>query len=269
MRRVLVGIPMGSDVVERCYNFRGGNARQQVSLWAAYQRKQSLTSCHILAGSRQIARFAQLASRRPPPRLLTCSPILRSGVCNAALASETAPPWMESAPPITRMHWPEQPTQVAPPHSSLPPPLLSVAPMMEWTDNHFRFLARLLTHRAHLYTEMVVDNTLRHNRDDLARFLEFPLGQHPLVLQLGGSNPEHLADAARMAATFGYDELNLNCGCPSEKVAGHGCFGAILMLSPELVGDAAAAMEAASGLPVTIKCRIGVDDRDSYEELCT
>eukprot|EP00271_Cylindrocystis_brebissonii_P005028 TRINITY_DN1697_c0_g7_i1.p1 TRINITY_DN1697_c0_g7~~TRINITY_DN1697_c0_g7_i1.p1 ORF type:complete len:402 (-),score=59.26 TRINITY_DN1697_c0_g7_i1:634-1839(-) len=142
--------------------------------------------------------------------------------------------------------------------------------MMEYTDCHFRQLARLMSHHTWLYTEMVVDNMLLHQQPKLDKWLEFPSCQHPLVAQVGGSDPQLLAQAARLIAAYGYDEINLNCGCPSSAVAGHGCFGARLMLDPERVGTAMASMALAIGdIPVTIKCRIGVDDVDSYEELCT
>ncbi|PKA51481.1 tRNA-dihydrouridine synthase A [Apostasia shenzhenica] len=148
------------------------------------------------------------------------------------------------------------------------PPLFSVAPMMDWTDNHFRTLARLISRHAWLYTEMIVAETIVHQKDNLDRFLLFSQEQHPIVLQIGGSNLENLAKAAEHANSYSYDEINLNCGCPSGKVAGHGCFGARLMFNPKLVGDAMAAISANSSVPVSVKCRIGVDNRDSYNELC-
>ncbi|KAH0875651.1 hypothetical protein HID58_073013, partial [Brassica napus] len=115
---------------------------------------------------------------------------------------------------------------------SLPPS--SVAPMMEWTDNHYRTLARIITKHAWLYTEMIAAQTLVHQQTNLDRFLAFPPQQHPIVLQLGGSNVESLAKAAKLSHAYGYDEINLNCGCPSPKVAGHGCFGVSLMLNPKV-----------------------------------
>ncbi|KXZ44463.1 hypothetical protein GPECTOR_67g303 [Gonium pectorale] len=153
-------------------------------------------------------------------------------------------------------------------------PLLSVAPMMDWTDVHFRQLARLLSRRTWLWTEMVVDKTIIHTQN-LDKHLWFPPEQRPLVLQLGGSDPATLAAAAAKAAEYGYDEINLNCGCPSDRVAGAGCFGAALMLQPELVGDCMAAMAAATAglgpggrpLPLSVKCRLGVDEEDSYAQL--
>ncbi|KAL3135811.1 hypothetical protein ABBQ32_007373 [Trebouxia sp. C0010 RCD-2024] len=147
--------------------------------------------------------------------------------------------------------------------------LLSVAPMMDWTDLHFRQLCRLLSKHTWLYTEMVVDQTLLHN-PNTDRFLWFPSEQHPIVCQLGGSNPQTLAAAAKVVARYGYDEINLNCGCPSERVAGAGCFGAAMMLQPALVAQCCQAMQdAVPHIPVTVKCRLGVDETDSYEALCT
>lgn len=148
------------------------------------------------------------------------------------------------------------------------PPLFSIAPMMDWTDNHYRTLARLISLHTWLYTEMVVAETIVHQKDNLDRFLAFPEEQHPIVLQIGGSNLENLVRATELANAYSYDEINLNCGCPSSKVAGHGCFGARLMLDPEFVGDAISAIAANCDVPVSVKCRIGVDDHDSYEELC-
>ena len=139
-----------------------------------------------------------------------------------------------------------------------------VAPMMEWTDRHCRFFLRLISRRALLYTEMVTAAAVVHgDRDHL---LSYHPDEHPLALQLGGSRPEELAHAAQVAAAYGYDEVNLNVGCPSDRVQS-GRFGACLMLQPSLVADCVAAMGAAVHVPVTVKCRIGVDDRDSYDEL--
>ena len=134
-----------------------------------------------------------------------------------------------------------------------------IAPMMEWTDRHCRVLHRLLTRHARLYTEMVTaEAAIRGAR---ARLLGFDAREHPLALQLGGSEPKRLAEAARIGAEFGYDEINLNLGCPSDRVQS-GRFGACLMREPALVGDCVAAMRAAVEIPVTVKCRIGVDDQD-------
>lgn len=141
---------------------------------------------------------------------------------------------------------------------------LSVAPMMDWTDRHCRFLHRAISARALLYTEMVTAQAVIHG--DRERLLGFDMAEHPVALQLGGSEPALLATAARVGADFGYDEINLNCGCPSDRVQS-GCFGAVLMTMPGLVGDCVAAMIAAQDRPVTVKCRIGVDDQDPEEVL--
>lgn len=147
-------------------------------------------------------------------------------------------------------------------------PLLSVAPMMDWTDVYYRQLARILSKKTWLYTEMVVDKTLVFNPCH-DRFLWFPPEQKPIVCQLGGSEPQYFGQAAQYAAEYGYDELNINAGCPSDRVAGKGCFGASLMLRPETVAACCRAAAAnAPGIPITVKCRIGVDDVDSYDALC-
>lgn len=143
----------------------------------------------------------------------------------------------------------------------------SVAPMMEYTDAHQRKLIRLLTVKSVLYTEMVTANALVRT-DNQERFLEADFTKEdPVVLQLGGSDPQMMADATKIAYNYGYRDFNVNCGCPSEKVAGAGCFGAALMLNPTLVADIASSVSSVSGKPTTIKCRIGVDDDDSYEQL--
>jgi len=131
--------------------------------------------------------------------------------------------------------------------------------MMEWTDRHCRFFHRLLTRRARLYTEMLGTGAVIHG--DRARLLAFDAAEHPLAVQLGGSDPRALALSARICADLGYDEINLNVGCPSERVR-DGRFGACLMEEPVLVGDCVAAMKAAVSVPVTVKCRLGVDDQD-------
>ncbi len=142
--------------------------------------------------------------------------------------------------------------------------IFSVAPMMDWTDSHCRVLHRLLSARALLYTEMVTaDAVLRGKR---ARLLGFDPSEHPVALQLGGSEPDKLAAAAKIAADMGYDEINLNVGCPSDRVQS-GRFGACLMREPALVADCAAAMRAAVAVPVTVKCRLGVDDQDTEHSL--
>lgn len=140
----------------------------------------------------------------------------------------------------------------------------SVAPMMDWTDRHCRFFHRLISRRALLYTEMVTTGALLHG--DAPRFLAFQGQEHPIALQLGGSEPADLAKCARMAQAAGYDEVNINCGCPSDRVQ-KGAFGACLMAEPELVRDCVAAMQDAVDIPVTVKCRIGIDDMDEDTSL--
>ncbi|XP_010534243.1 PREDICTED: uncharacterized protein LOC104809852 isoform X1 [Tarenaya hassleriana] len=148
------------------------------------------------------------------------------------------------------------------------PPLFSIAPMMEWTDNHYRTFARLITKHAWLYTEMLAAETIVYQAGNLDRFLAYSPDQHPIVLQIGGSNLENLAKATKLASPYGYDEINFNCGCPSPRVAGRGCFGARLMLEPKFVGEAMSVIAANTNASVTVKCRIGVDNHDSYNELC-
>lgn len=139
---------------------------------------------------------------------------------------------------------------------------ISVAPMMDWTDRHCRYLHRLLSRHALLYTEMVTTGALLHG--DVPRHLRFNEEEHPLALQLGGSEPEDLAKCARLAEEWNYDEVNLNCGCPSERVQ-RGAFGACLMNEPSLVADCVKAMVDATSLPVTVKHRIGIDKVERYE----
>jgi len=145
-----------------------------------------------------------------------------------------------------------------------PSPRLSIAPMMDRTDRHFRFLMRLITKRALLYTEMVVGQAVLHGNRE--RLLGFDSAEHPIALQLGGDEPEVLARCARLAEDWGYDELDLNVGCPSDRVQ-RGRFGACLMAEPERVRDCVAAMKAEVKIPVTVKHRIGVDHRDRYEDM--
>lgn len=139
-----------------------------------------------------------------------------------------------------------------------------VAPMMDWTDRHCRFFHRLLSARARLYTEMVTAEAVLHGRRD--RLLGFSSQEHPVVLQLGGSDPVRLAEAAAIGADFGYDEINLNVGCPSDRVQ-EGRFGACLMWEPELVARCVEAMRARVCVPVTVKCRIGIDQQDGEADL--
>nr|WP_293030225.1 tRNA dihydrouridine(20/20a) synthase DusA [Pandoraea sp.] len=139
---------------------------------------------------------------------------------------------------------------------------ISVAPMMDWTDRHCRYFHRLLSRHTWLYTEMVTTGALLHG--DVPRHLDFDAAEHPVALQLGGSEPADLAQAARLGAQWGYDEINLNCGCPSERVQ-RGAFGACLMAEPALVADCVKAMRDAVSVPVTVKHRIGIDSVEAYD----
>lgn len=140
---------------------------------------------------------------------------------------------------------------------------LSVAPMLDWTDRHCRYFHRLLSSQTLLYTEMVTTGAIIHGKGD---FLAYHEAEHPVALQLGGSNPADLATCAKLAAERGYDEVNLNVGCPSDRVQ-NGRFGACLMAEPDLVAECVAAMREVVDIPVTVKTRIGIDDQDSYEFL--
>ncbi|MGL3215044.1 tRNA dihydrouridine(20/20a) synthase DusA [Bradyrhizobium sp. BR 1433] len=142
----------------------------------------------------------------------------------------------------------------------------SVAPMMDWTDRHCRVFHRLMSRRARLYTEMLTTGAIVHG--DRARLLGFDASEHPVALQLGGSDPRDLATAAEIGEQFGYDEINLNVGCPSDRVK-DGRFGACLMAEPALVAEGVAAMKRAVRIPVTVKCRIGIDDQDPEVALDT
>ncbi|MCA6097103.1 tRNA dihydrouridine(20/20a) synthase DusA [Bradyrhizobium australafricanum] len=142
----------------------------------------------------------------------------------------------------------------------------SVAPMMDWTDRHCRVFHRLMSRRARLYTEMLTTGAIIHG--DRARLLGFDASEHPVALQLGGSDPRDLATAAEIGEQFGYDEINLNVGCPSDRVK-DGRFGACLMAEPALVAEGVAAMKRAVRIPVTVKCRIGIDDQDPEVALDT
>ena len=139
-----------------------------------------------------------------------------------------------------------------------------IAPMMDWSDRHCRMFWRQLTRQSVLYTEMVTTGAIIHAGPE--RFLNFHDGEHPVALQLGGSNPKDLATCSAIARDWGYDEVNLNCGCPSDRVQ-NGMFGACLMAQPQLVADCIKAMQDACSIPVTVKHRIGIDDRDSYEAM--
>jgi tRNA-dihydrouridine synthase A len=155
---------------------------------------------------------------------------------------------------------PQQP--ISAPSTGFPAHRLSVAPMMDWTDRHCRYFHRLLSRHALLYTEMVTTGALVHG--DVARHLRFNAEEHPVALQLGGSEPADLAHCAKLGEEWGYDEINLNCGCPSERVQ-RGAFGACLMAEPQLVADCVKAMVDVASVPVTVKHRIGIDKTESYE----
>jgi tRNA-dihydrouridine synthase A len=234
-------------------------------------------------------RRARLAAFAAAPRRAASASQRRAATASALPPPSPSPPllWASDTQPPHAPHYTAHPP---PP----PEPRFSVAPMMDFTCVHFRHLCRLMTRRAVLYTEMVVDSTVNNCsqvrnlavvagialrvapvfdalcpvlQEKLVRYLDFPTAQHPLALQLGGSDAASLGAAASVARRFGYAELNLNCGCPSPKVAGSGCFGAALMSTPEAVGDACAAMGDSFGAPATVKCRTGVDDAVSYDLL--
>lgn len=143
-------------------------------------------------------------------------------------------------------------------------PLIQIAPMMDYTDRHCRYFFRLITKNAQLFTEMITAKAILHG--DQNKLLAYHDSEHPICLQLGGSNPDELATATKIAAEYGYDEINLNVGCPSVKVKS-GMFGACLMANPDLVAECIDAMRNASSIPVSIKTRIGIDHKDSYEFL--
>ncbi len=142
--------------------------------------------------------------------------------------------------------------------------LLSIAPMLDWTDRDYRYFVRLITPNSLLYTEMVTTGAIIHG--DRERFLNFDVAEHPIALQLGGSDPAALAECAQLGESWGYDEINLNVGCPSDRVQS-GRFGACLMADPALVRDCVSAMKNAVSIPVTVKHRTGIDDLDSYQQL--
>jgi tRNA-dihydrouridine synthase A len=148
--------------------------------------------------------------------------------------------------------------------STHPTHRFAIAPMLDWTDRHCRYMLRLISRHALLYTEMVTTGAIL--KGDRARFLAHDNSEHPVALQLGGSDPAALAECARIGADSGYDEINLNVGCPSDRVQ-QGRFGACLMAEPELVAGCVAAMRNAAAVPVTVKTRIGIDNTDSYESL--
>jgi tRNA-dihydrouridine synthase A len=184
------------------------------------------------------------SNKAQPMRALRCLQLLRGGRAfweNGPMFKPTGPSDSTPAPHMSR---------------------LSVAPMMDWTDRHCRYFHRLLSRRALVYTEMVTTGALIHG--DVGRHLRFNDQEHPVALQLGGSEPADLAICAKLGEDWGYDEINLNCGCPSERVQ-RGAFGACLMAEPALVADCVKAMRDAVQIPVTVKHRIGIDKSESYE----
>ncbi len=146
----------------------------------------------------------------------------------------------------------------------MPSHIFCIAPMLDWTDRHCRYFHRLLTKQSLLYTEMVTTGALLHGEKQ--RFLSYNKAEHPVAFQLGGSDVDALASCARMIEDSGYDEVNLNVGCPSDRVQ-NGRFGACLMAEPRLVASCVSAMQEVVSIPVTVKCRIGIDEKDSYQEL--
>ena len=148
--------------------------------------------------------------------------------------------------------------------ASLPAYTFSVAPMLDWTDRHCRYFHRLLSKNALLYTEMVTTGAILHGSKE--RFLAFNKAENPVAFQLGGSDPKDLAQCAQIVEQYGYDQVNLNVGCPSDRVQ-NGRFGACLMAEPNLVADCISAMQQTVSIPVTVKSRIGIDEQDSYDEL--
>ena len=144
------------------------------------------------------------------------------------------------------------------------PHKFSVAPMMDWTDRHCRYFHRLLSSKAQLYTEMITDQAILHG--DKSRLLDYSAEEHPIAIQLGGSDPSSMAQAAKVVNEWGYDEININVGCPSDRVQS-GRFGACLMQTPEIVAACVDAMGAVVDVPVTVKSRIGVDDMEEFDEL--
>lgn len=158
-------------------------------------------------------------------------------------------------PTITAPAFPQFPDTAVPARAAR----LTVAPMMDWTDRHCRWFHRLLSRHALLYTEMVTAPAIIHGKRDM--LLDYDPAEHPVALQIGGSDPAELREATRIAAAWGYDEINLNVGCPSDRVQS-GCFGAVLMKTPDLVADCVRAMQDVSPVEITVKCRIGVDDQN-------
>lgn len=144
--------------------------------------------------------------------------------------------------------------------------LFAIAPMVDISDRHFRYFMRLLSKRCFLYTEMLNEHAILYASKGRDSLLSFSPNQHPVVCQIGGNSPEKMALAAKIVEDYGYDEVNVNCGCPSNKTR-DGCFGAVLMFKPKLVAEITREMNRAVNIPVTVKCRLGVDDLDKYEDV--
>lgn len=144
---------------------------------------------------------------------------------------------------------------------------ISIAPMVDVTDSNYRYFMRMLTKHAFLYTEMINEHAIIHiEKTGNQKLLDFTENQHPVVAQIGGQDPKKAAQAAKIIEQWGYDEVNLNCGCPSQKTI-NGCFGAQLMYTPELVAEICQEMIQTVNIPVTVKCRLGVDDVDKWENI--
>ena len=208
---------------------------------------------------------ADLLGRRRRCLLLFCFSAARRRGSTAPPRNPAATPCGPAAIERTSQTAAMNPQASSPNHTRPEPNRrFSVAPMMDWTDRHYRYFARLISRHALLYTEMVTTGAILHG--DRARYLGYDVAEQPLALQLGGSNPQELAECAALAEAAGYAEVNLNVGCPSDRVQNN-MIGACLMAHPELVADCVRAMRDACAVPVTVKHRIGINGRDSYEQL--
>lgn len=144
--------------------------------------------------------------------------------------------------------------------------LFAIAPMVDISDKYFRYFMRLLSKECFLYTEMLNEHAIIYAKKGRESLLSYTENQHPLVCQIGGNNPDKMAEAAKICEDWGYDEVNINCGCPSQKTCDN-CFGAVLMFDPPLVASICKKMRETVNIPVTVKCRLGVDDRDTYDDV--
>jgi tRNA-dihydrouridine synthase A len=224
-----------------CFAARVWSAPAADEMWAEYKWRR-----RTVAEGRRAGGAAERERRLP---VATVPPARTARRLSMAAADAAGPAHADPATPAVKMT----------------PRRLCVAPMMDWTDRFDRYFLRQFSKHTWLYTEMVTTGAIIHGDQD--RHLQFFKDEHPIALQLGGSDPDALAKCAAIAEGYGYDEINLNVGCPSERVSS-GSFGACLMAEPELVRDCVAAMKAAVKVPVTVKHRIGIDDMQSYEELC-